>query len=95
MHNKAVFTLAGVFLTVAIVVPIIIFSLQAQDDLIIIQNPTGMQTSGNLTATPPSPDQILASHQIILLIVVIIDVVFVLLFIVTLYQGIKHVHPTH
>ena len=56
MHYKKTFALAGIFLAVAIIVPTVIFSLQAQSDLIIIQNPVGMQTGGNVTL--PTPQQV-------------------------------------
>ncbi|MCL5876249.1 MAG: hypothetical protein M1540_00345 [Candidatus Bathyarchaeota archaeon] len=62
MHNKAIFALAGAFLAVAVVV---VLSLQAQSDLeklIIVQNPSGMETGGNSTSIPDI-GQIQASHQ--------------------------------
>ncbi len=90
MHYKKTFALAGVFLAVAIVVPTVIFALQAQSDLIVIQNPTGIVTGGNVTL-----QQVQASHFNNLVIVLIIELVFVPLFIVTMYFGINHMHPTH
>ncbi len=93
MHNKAVFAVAGVFLAVAVVVPTVIFILQAQNDLIVIQNPTGMYT-GNVSGVP-TVGQIQASHQNTLIIVAVIEVVFVALFVVTVYYGINHIHPSH
>ncbi len=93
MHNKAVFALAGVFLAVAIIVPTVIFTLQAQNDLIVIQNPAGIYT-GNVSNVP-TVGQIEASHQNTLIIVAIVEVVFALLFVVTIYYGINHIHPTH
>lgn len=93
MHYKKTFALAGVFLAVAIIVPVVIFSLQAKNDLIIIQNPTGMETGGNVTL-PPLPE-VEASHFNNLITVLIVEAVFLPLFIVTMYFGIKHVHPTH
>jgi uncharacterized BrkB/YihY/UPF0761 family membrane protein len=93
MHRKAVFALAGVFLAVAIIVPTVLFILQAQNDLVIIQNPAGMQT-GNATTTIPT-SQVEQNHANTLIIVAVIEVVFGLLFVVTMYYGINHVHPTH
>ncbi len=90
MHHKPVFALAGVFLAVAIVVPTV---LLAQNQLIIIQNPVGMQTSGNVSSI--NPQQIQQSYIDTLIIVGIVEVVFVALFVVTMYNGIKHVHPYH
>jgi hypothetical protein len=94
MHYKKTFALAGVFLAVAIIVPVVIFSLQAQNDLIVIQNPNGMETGGNNNVTAGF-QQIQASHTTNLIIVLVVDVVFVSLFIVTMYFGIRHIHPSH
>lgn len=94
MHYKKTFALAGVFLAVAIIVPVVIFSLQAQNDLIVIQNPYGLQTGGNDNVTAGF-SQIQESHMNNLIIVLVVDVVFVSLFIVTMYFGIRHIHPSH
>ena len=54
MHRKAVFALAGVFLAVALIVPPLIFILQADNDLdnlIIVRDNPGLVTSGNATIT--------------------------------------------
>jgi hypothetical protein len=93
MHYKKTFALAGIFLAVAIIVPVVIFSLQAQNDLIIIQNPTGMQTGGNVTLLTPQPVQ--ESHTNNLIIVLVVEAVFLPLFVIAMYFGIKHFHPTH
>ena len=94
MHRKAVFFLAGVFLVVALVAPPIILILQADRDLdnyIVTQTPNGLQTNGNITTT----SQIEESHQATFILVLVIEVVFVSLFVVTLYYGINHPHPQH
>ena len=96
MHRKAVFFLAGVFLVVALVVPPIIFVLQADKDLdnyIISQNPMDYQTGGNVTTLTPAELQ--ENHNNTFIIVAIIEAVFVSLFSVTLYYGINHPHPEH
>ncbi len=95
MHRKAVFALAGVFLAVAIIVPTVLLFLQAENQLIVLQNPTGMVTNGNSTTTVPSLTQLQESFVNTLIIVAIIDVVFGALFVVTMWYGIHHVHPTH
>jgi len=92
MHRKAVFALAGVFLAVAIVVPPLIFILQADqdlDNLIVVQNPTGLQTNGNVTIT----DETSESHTNNIILVGVIDGVFIPLFAVTLYFAVNHPHP--
>ncbi len=89
LHRKAVFALAGVFLAVALVMPPVLFKLQADQDLdnyiTAMENP-GMETSGNVTI----PDQINENHQTTFLIVLVIEVVFVILFAITLYYGINY-----
>jgi len=93
MHHKGTFALAGVFLVVALVVPIALFTLQAANDIIIIQNPSGMDTGGSLPTVPV--EQVQQSHVTTLLIVIFVEVIFVSLFIVAIYYGIRHIHPYH
>lgn len=92
MQRKAVFVLAGVFLAVALLVPPLIFIMQADhdlDNLLITQNPNGLQTSGNVTITTETRE----SHQTNIIIVSIVEVVFVSLFAVTAYYGINQPRP--
>jgi hypothetical protein len=63
------------------------------DNYIISQNPNGMQTGGNITVL--TPDEIQENHNTTFLLVIIIEVIFVVLFVVTLYIGINHPHPKH
>ena len=89
MHRKAVFFLAGVFLAVALIAPPIILIMQADSDLdnyIIARDNPGLQTGGNITIT----DEISENHQTTFTIVAIIEVIFVILFVITLYYGINH-----
>ena len=89
MHRKAVFFLAGVFLAVALIAPPIILILQADKDLdnyIIARDNPGLQTGGNITIT----DETSENHQTTFMIVAIIEVIFVILFVITLYYGINH-----
>ena len=51
MHRKAIFFLAGIFLIVALVVPLEILVLQSDNDLdnyIISQNPNGLKQTATL-----------------------------------------------
>ena len=92
MHRKAVFVLAGVFLVIALVVPPLIFILQADKDLdniIVVKDNPGLETSGNVTIT----DQTSENHTNNIIIAGIIYAVFIPLFAVTLYYGINHPHP--
>jgi uncharacterized membrane protein YphA (DoxX/SURF4 family) len=91
MYRKTIFALAGIFLAVALIVPPVLFKLQADrdlDNLIIIRDNPGMETSGNVTTV----EEINAGHQTTLIIVVVLEVIFAILFAVTLYYGINHPH---
>jgi len=91
--HKAFFALAGVFLAVAIIAPVAILARQAESDLnnlIITQNPTGMRTQTN--ASLPTAEELQQSHADTLIIVLVVEVVFVLLFMTALYYGLK-THP--
>lgn len=69
--------------------PPILFKLQADrdlDNLIIIRDNPGMETSGNVTII----DQINEYHQTTFIIVALIETVFVILFAITVYYGINH-----
>jgi hypothetical protein len=92
MHRKAFFVLAGVFLAVALIVPPLIFILQADhdlDNLIVARDNPGLVTSGNPTIT----DETNESHSTNIIYAAIIEVVFVTLFATTLYYAINHSHP--
>ena len=94
MHKKAVFALAGVFLAVALIVPPLIFILQADhdlDNLIIAKDNPGLVTSGNATIT----DETTENHSTNIIYAAIIEAVFVSLFAVALFYGINHPHPEH
>ncbi len=92
MHRKAVFALAGVFLAIALIVPPLIFILQADHDLdnmIVITNNQGLQTGGNATIT----DQTTENHQNSIIIAAAIEAVSIAAFAVTLFYGVNHPHP--
>jgi uncharacterized membrane protein YozB (DUF420 family) len=92
MHRKAVFALAGIFLAVALIVPPLIFILQADHDLdnrIVIRDNPGLATSGNATIT----DETIENHNTNIIYAAIIALVFVILFVVALFYGINHPHP--
>ncbi len=96
VHRKATFALAGVFLAIAFLVPMAILLLQASTDLqniTIIQNPKGLQTNGNVTL--PTNQEIQDAHMTNLIIIAVVGTVFIVLFAVTIYYGIKHTHPEH
>ena len=92
MHYKKTFALAGVFLAVALITPLAAFYLQGISELDLYKRdyPTH-QTEGNVTFI----DQVQLSRQNTFLIVAAVETVFVLLFVVTIYYGINHMHPDH
>ncbi len=93
--HRTFFVVAAIFLAVAIIAPLAILIEQADNDLdnyVIIQNPSGMNTNGNVSIVPTT-EEMQESHTMTLFIVVGVEVVFVLLFAVTLYYGLK-THPT-
>ncbi len=92
MHRKAIFALTAVFLAVAVIVPPVLFIIQADNDLdnlIIVRNNPGLSTSGNITIT----DEIGESHTNNIIIFVVIEAVFLPAFAITLYYGVNHPHP--
>lgn len=94
MHRKAVFALASVFLAVALVAPPVILLIQADqdlDNLIVVQDNPALATSGNITIAQETSE----NHQTNLMIILIVEVVFVILFAVTMYYGISHTNPEH
>jgi uncharacterized membrane protein (UPF0182 family) len=93
MHKKAVFALAGVFLAIALIVPPIVLLTQADNDLDnyanLINNPSQV-TGGNATFTDVF--ELNESHQTAFIIVLVVEVVFIALFVVTVWFGINHYH---
>jgi hypothetical protein len=94
MHRKTIFALAGVFLIVALVVPPVLLIMESDHDLDNYinsqQNPNGLQTNGNITITDERNENFQAYSY-----AAIIEVVFVVLFAITLFYGINHTHPKH
>ncbi len=89
MHNKKFFALAGVFLVVALSAPPLILYFEGASELVAYEN-TGHQTAGNLSFL----EQVQQSRQSAYILVVAVEVVFVLLFVVTMYYGINHLPQT-
>lgn len=90
MHNKKIFALAGVFLAVALFAPPIILYFQGASELVTYQEMPTHQTSGNMSFL----EQIQQSRQSAYILVAVVEAVFVLLFVVTMYVGINHVAQT-
>jgi hypothetical protein len=93
MHHKFLFTLAGIFLAVALIVPTVVFIMQADsdaDDISNLINNPSQGTGPNATFT--DLNEVNESHANTILLVVVVDVVFVILSVLLLYLGINHYH---
>jgi len=95
MHRKLVFSLAAVFLVIALVVPPVLVILQTNNTIYkyIIPgiNPTQGSTNITITITP----QERANYNTAIYMAAIIGAVFIVLFAVTIFYGINHTHPEH
>ena len=94
MHRKPLFVLAGIFLAIALILPPVILLVQSDQDLdnyVTVQNNPGMVTAGNTTFI----QEVNENHTTNLLIVFVFEVVFLPLFLVAIYYGIKHTDPEH
>jgi len=96
MHRKRIFVIAGVFLAIALVVTPAIVILASGNTIFkyIIPGTTptqGSPTGIQITLTP----QQRSNFDISVLIAAAIEIVFIVLFIVTMYRGISHTHPEH
>lgn len=93
MHHKFLFTLAGIFLLIAFVVPAVLYTLQASEDVKnysdLINDPSQV-TSPNSSLTDPS--EVAQRHTNTTITVIIVEVVFISLFVVFVYLGISHYH---
>ena len=92
MHRKPIFALAAIFLAVAVIVPPVLFILQADNDLdnlIVTQNNQGLSTSGNVTIT----DEAGENHTNNIIIFAVIEAIFLPAFAITLYFALNHPEP--
>lgn len=88
--HKAFFVLAVALLIIGIILPVVILLMQPGGlNNIIIQNPSGMETGGNVSL--PTAEQI-QQQQTITLIIVAVEVILISLLVITLYYGLK-THP--
>jgi len=95
MHRKLVFALAAVFLVVALVVPPVLVILQTNNTIYkyIIPNVSPVQGHDNVTIIITPHER--ANYNMSFIIAAIIGVVFLILFVITLFYGINHTHPQH
>ena len=96
MHRKRVFLLAAVFLVVALVVPPVIVILQTNNTIYKYIIP-GISPTARIIPTL----QLQLLHRNVqttitqIIVAAIIEVVFIILFAITIYYGINHTHPEH
>ncbi|MGA3061147.1 MAG: hypothetical protein ABSD92_12380 [Candidatus Bathyarchaeia archaeon] len=95
MHRKSVFILAAVFLVVALVVPPVIVILQTNNTIYkyIIPGTNPVQGSNNISITITPQER--SNYNTSIIIAAIIEVIFIVLFVVTIFYGINHTHPEH
>jgi len=95
MHRKLVFALAAVFLIIALTVPPVLVILQTNNTIYkyIIPSVTPVQGHTNITIVITPQER--SSYNMAIISAAIIGVVFIVLFAVTIYIGINHIHPKH
>lgn len=93
MHRKRVFTIAAVFLVIALVVPPAFVVLSVNSTIYKYLIPGVTPTEGSPTIRITNPDA--RSYTMTILTAALIEVIFIALFIVFLYIGINHTHPQH
>ena len=95
MHRKLVFSVAAVFLIIALVIPPSIVILQTNNtvykNLIPGTNPTQGATNVTVTVTPQQRD----AFNTTIIISLAIEAIFITLFAIMLYLGVNHTHPDH
>lgn len=95
MHRKLVFSLAAAFLVVALVVPPAIVLLSTTNPIYKYIVPGNYPTQGATNVTITITSQQRAAYTSAFIIAGIIEVVFIILFIITMYYGFSHAHPEH
>jgi len=95
MHRKSVFAIAAVFLVIALVVPPVIVILQTNNTIYkyIIPGNYPTQEANNITITITPQEQ--SNYNNAIIIAAILEVIFIVLFVVTIFYGINHTHPEH
>ncbi len=95
MHRKRIFLLAAVFLVVALVVPPVIVILQTNNTIYkyIIPGVSPVQGANNITIVITPHER--ANYNIAIILAAIIEVIFIVLFVITVFYGINHTHPEH
>jgi len=95
MHRKRVFTIAAVFLIIAVVVPPVIVILSANNSIYKYIIPGTNPTQGSPTMAITLTNQERINFQNAVIIAAVIEVIFLASFIASIYYGINHTHPEH
>ena len=95
MHRKRTFALAAVFLVVALVVPPVLVVLQTNGTIYKYIIPGTNPAQGSPTITITITPQERETYDMVIITAAIIEVVFIILFVITIYYGIRHTHPEH
>lgn len=97
MHRKRIFTLAAVFLVIALVVPPAIIVLQT-----LATNPVYRYLVPGLTPVEGTTNvTIVLTHaqremyDTAFIVAASLEIIFIALFVITMYYGINHTHPEH
>jgi len=95
MHRKRTFALAAVFLVVALVVPPVLVVLQTNNTIYKYIIPGTNPAQGSPTITITITPQERETYDMVIITAAIIEVIFIILFVITIYYGIRHTHPEH
>ena len=91
MHHKVLFTLAGIFLAIALIVPpvaLITLNDHDLDNYVKDYNNPTHSTGGNATLIDLTNENNTNAY----ILVLTVELVFISLFVVTMYSGINHYH---
>jgi hypothetical protein len=95
MHRKRTFALAAVFLVIALVVPPVLVVLQTNNTIYKYIIPGTNPTQGSPTITITITPQERETYDMVIITAAIIEVIFIISFVITIYYGIRHTHPEH
>ena len=98
MHRKRVFTIAAVFLVIALVVPPVFVVLAVNNTtlykyLVPGTSPVQGSPTGITTILVTSSER--QAYLEAVIIAAAIEIVFIALFLYAMYYGINHTHPEH
>jgi len=96
VHRKRVFTIAAAFLIIALVVPPTLVVLAVNNTIYNIIIPGTRPSQGSPTGIQITiTNQERQTYNTVIIVAALIEVIFIALFVVTIYYGINHTHPEH